>query len=381
MDATKKKPPAKLNKHQRKVAKLNKQVADRIELIRQTPQTDRYGRPVVDGSPIGNGDANWRIHYGVGGYSGVHTPMLGIGISRDSFLPMECRENEKNAQRILQVEKHTPRSTKLTKEVQQWMQKYGLERDKLFRSKLIMVTNKVKGIETLKLPTDMMNELKPLIFKFADYGLLDKRHPNAHFSSSSREQMTNAQLWSCMGDPGGNKSSASYVPKYTLTDKRHPRPPILTATREQDLRARLWGNMSTGEAATEATYNPNYKFTEATIPSSHFGTSLRPPVQNVTGAQDAPIYMINIPGPPSQPDLPRYRTFGGKYRSMGYGEKERMKSRIQRETEWGQVAKPGCPWGVPIPKEHGNRQNPARFGLHLAPKNRPIGYHQYKLYG
>ena len=98
MNTRKKKSEKKLNKHERKVAMLNKKVADRIELIRQTPQTDRYGRPVVDGSPIGNGDANWRLHYGVGGYSGVHTPMLGIGISRDSFLPAECRINEKNAE-------------------------------------------------------------------------------------------------------------------------------------------------------------------------------------------------------------------------------------------------------------------------------------------
>jgi len=328
---TKKKQP-KLNKHERKVAMLNKKVADRIERIRQTPLTDRYGRPVVDGSPIGNGDANWRIHYGVGGYSGVHTPMLGIGISRDSFLPTECRENEKNAQRILKVANHTPRSTRLTKEVKRWVQKYGLDKDKLFLSKLVMVTNKVKSIESLKLPVDLMNELKPLIFKFSNYGLLDKRHPNAHFGSSTREQMTNAQLWSCMGDPGNAKSSNSYIPKYTLTDKRHPRPPILTATREQDLKARLWGNMGTGEAATEATYNPDYSAIEARTCSPHFGTSLRPPVQNVTGAQDAPIYMVNIPGPPSQPDLPRYRTFGGKYRSMGYGQQEQTKSRMPKPT-------------------------------------------------
>lgn len=49
--------------------------------------------------------------------------------------------------------------------------------------------------------------------------------------------------------------------------------------------------------------------------------------------------------------------------------------------EWGQVAKEGCPWGKPIPKTHGNALNPARFGLQLAPKNRPISYSNYKLYG
>ena len=108
---SRKKIPKKMDKMQRAQAIRDKQVADRIEQIRQTPQTDRYGRPVVDGSPIGNGDSNWRLHYGVGGYSGVHTPMLGIGISRDSFLPTECRENEKNAQRVLDVAKHTPRSS------------------------------------------------------------------------------------------------------------------------------------------------------------------------------------------------------------------------------------------------------------------------------
>jgi hypothetical protein len=371
MNTRKKKSEKKLNKHERKVAMLNKKVADRIELIRQTPQTDRYGRPVVDGSPIGNGDANWRLHYGVGGYSGVHTPMLGIGISRDSFLPAECRINEKNAERILKPEKHTPRSTRLTKEVKDWVKKYGLGKDKMFMTKLIMVTNRVKSIETLKLPEDVAKELRPLIFKFAGYEILDKRHPNAHFGYSTREQMTNAQLWSCMGDPGGNKSSASYIPNYTLTDKRQPRPPILTATREQDLKARLWGDMGTGEAATEATYFPNYKVIDKRVASPHFGTSLRPPVQIVTGAQDAPIYMVNIPGPPSQPDLPRYRTFGAKYRSMGYGEKDTTKSRVPKSKEWG----------APIPKRVGKKLNPARFGLHLAPKTSPLLYQQYKLYG
>jgi hypothetical protein len=392
-------------------AMLSKKVADRIEHIRQNPREDRefisviildlflrslafiinylffhfsslctnlcyeigYGRPVVDGSPIGNGDSNWRAIYGVGGHSGVHTPMLGIGISRDSFLPMECRENEKNAQRVLQPELHTPRTTKLSKEVKRWLKKYGLDNDALFRSKLIMVCKKVKNIESLKLPDDIAAELKPLIFKFADYSLLDKRHANAHFGVSTREQMTNAQLWSCMGDPGGNKSDASYHVKYTATDKRHPCPPMLMASREQDLKARLWGNMGTGEAATEATYNPNYAAVEGRVPSSHFGNSLRPPVQNVTGAQDAPIYMINIPGPPSQPDLPRYKTFGVKYQSMGKGERDRQKSRCPKSTEWG------APLGPKKKKE----RNPLRFGqnLDLGKNTRAKKYSSYKLYG
>ena len=372
------KPVKKLNKHEKKIAKLNKKVADRIELIRQTPQTDRYGRPVVDGSPIGNGDSNWRKHYGVGGYSGVHTPMLGIGISRDSFLPIECRQNDKKAQRILQIDKHTPRSTKLTKEVKQWVKKYGLENDKLFIAKLVMVTNKVKSIETLKLPTDIMMELKPLIFKFASYKAFDKRHANAHFGYSTREQMTNAQLWSCMGSSGIPEFSNSYVPNYSATDKRASRPPMLMATREQDLKARLWGNMGTGESATEATYNPDYSAIEARTCSPHFGTSLRPPVQNVTGAQDAPIYMVNIPGPPSQPDLPRYKTFGPKFRSMGYSSKGRTKSRRPKSEKWGEdmesflKRKPAT----------NSARNPARFGLHLTPKGSPvIPYSVSKLYG
>ena len=157
--------------------------------------------------------------------------------------------------------------------------------------------------------------------------------------------MTHAQLWSCMGDPGGNKSSASYVLNYKWTDKRQSRPPMLMATREQDLKARLWGNMGTGESATEATYNPDYSKIEPRTCSPHFGTSLRPPVQNVTGAQDAPIYMVNIPGPPSQPDLPRYRTFGASYQSMGKGEKDRTKSRVPKSKEWG----------PPLPKKTASR--------------------------
>ena len=276
--------------------------------------------------------------------------MLGIGISRDSFLPNECKENEKIAQRVLDIEKHTPRSSKLSKEVLKWLKKYGLDNDRLFRGKLIQVCKKVKAIETLKLPPDQAAELKPMIFKFSNYSLLDKRHANAHFGVATREEMTHAQLWSCMGDPGGNKSSASYVLNYKWTDKRQSRPPMLMATREQDLKARLWGNMGTGESATEATYNPDYSKIEPRTCSPHFGTSLRPPVQNVTGAQDAPIYMVNIPGPPSQPDLPRYRTFGASYQSMGKGEKDRMKSRVPKSKEWG----------PPLPKKTGPVRSPVR---------------------
>ena len=89
MNTRKKKSEKKLNKHERKVAMLNKKVADRIELIRQTPQTDRYGRPVVDGSPIGNGDANWRLHYGVGGA----THVLGKTAIRSSMEQPHCDAN------------------------------------------------------------------------------------------------------------------------------------------------------------------------------------------------------------------------------------------------------------------------------------------------
>ena len=72
-----------------------------------------------------------------------------------------------------------------------------------------------------------------MIFKFANYSLLDKRTANAHFGST-RVQMTNAQMWSSMSGTGcGNSTEATYDPNYAFMDKRLPRPAPLTV-REQD---------------------------------------------------------------------------------------------------------------------------------------------------
>ena len=55
--------------------------------------------------------------------------------------------------------------------------------------KLRIVRKRVQNITTLNLPKQLEAELKPLIFKFSSYALLDKRNPNAHFGSSTRVQV------------------------------------------------------------------------------------------------------------------------------------------------------------------------------------------------
>ena len=107
----------KKSKIEQRAAALEQKAEARIEYIRQNPRLDRYGRPIVDGTPLGSGDKSWRLHYGFAGYESAKTPILGIGIPRDSFLPQECRENEKNAFR------DSPRSSKLTKEIKKWARK------------------------------------------------------------------------------------------------------------------------------------------------------------------------------------------------------------------------------------------------------------------
>eukprot|EP00946_MAST-07B_sp_MAST-7B-sp1_P002255 g2255.t1 len=354
-----------------KALQREKEVERRIEYIRQNPRLDRYGRPVPDGTPLGSGDASWRRQHGVGAKYSPMTPMLGIGISRDSFLPDSVRFNDKMALRV------TPRSSKLTKEVKAWAVKYGVDKDPQFMKKLILVRKKVMPIHKLSpyVSKEALEALHPMIFKFANYSLLDKRTANAHFGYSTRVQMTNAQMWSSMSGTGcGNSTEATYEPNYAFMDKRLPRPAPLTATREQDTRARLWKG-GTGISETDAFYMPDRSILYPREPAFTFGASDRPPVQNVTGAQDAPIYMVTTPGPPSRPDLPQYRTFGAKYKSMGVGPRDQTKSRRPKSKEWG----------APLqPKK--SAKSPVRFGLHIPPrqKNGKIlkpRYQDYKLFG
>jgi hypothetical protein len=54
---------------------------------------------------------------------------------------------------------------------------------------------------------------------------------------------------------------------------------------------------------------------------------------------------------------------------MGYGERDRTKTRRPKSLEWGQ----------PMPeRDHKIVKNPSRFGLIITPK---VSYSQYKLYG
>ena len=162
---------------EKKRQQLEEKLEKRLAYIRHNPLTDRYGRAVVDGSPIGQGDANWSKHYGVGGHSSIKTPILGIGVARDSYLPSSYRDNEKKALRVLDVDKHTPRSTKLTREVRHWAIKHHLHNNTEFMTKLVQVTNRVKPLKYLGLQPKWLAELKPMIFKFANFSLQDARNP------------------------------------------------------------------------------------------------------------------------------------------------------------------------------------------------------------
>ena len=184
----------------------------------------------------------------------------------------------------------------LTKEIKKWAKKYKFDKDPDFMKNLRMVRKRVQNIKTLKLPKQLESELKPMIFKFASYKLLDKRNPNAHFGSSTRVQMTNATLWNSMGDPGGESAcNTTYRPNYTFMDEQRPRTPFGTASREQMTKAQLWAAMGlTGEASTEATYDKNYSLTDERQPAFSFGVSARPSPVLKTGAHEAPIYMVPI---------------------------------------------------------------------------------------
>ena len=353
----------RLSRVERRAIALEEKAEARIEHIRQNPRLDRYGRPVVDGTPLGSGDKSWRLHYGFAGYESAKTPILGIGIPRDSFLPQECRDNEKNAFR------DTPRSSKLTKEIKKWAKKYKFDKDPDFMKNLRMVRKRVQNIKTLKLSKQLESELKPMIFKFASYKLLDKRNPNAHFGSSTRVQMTNATLWNSMGDPGGESAcNTTYRPNYTFMDEQRPRTPFGTASREQMTKAQLWAAMGlTGEASTEATYDKNYSLTDERQPAFSFGVSARPSPVLKTGAHEAPIYMVPIE---KTPKFCKYFEHGPKFQS--FGPKKRTKPRIKKPTEWG-----------PPPPKKGEvlKLNPTRYGKYLATKKQPLQYRHYRYWG
>ena len=115
---------------------------------------------------------------------------------------------------------------------------------------------------------------------------------------------------------------------------------------------------------------PNVEAGIPTAPAFSFGTSKRPPINGAQGkGVNPPIYNVLIHNDPQF--LPRYKTFGSKYRSMGYGERERRAtSRVPKSTEWGPEYQP----------KTGKVKNPARFGKLLAPKN-SLPYSKYKLFG
>ena len=344
----------------------------RIEMIRQTPMYDRFGREYKDGTPLGSGDKQWRMQYGIGAKYSPKTPLLGIGIARDSFLPSECRVNEKAAMR------NTPRSTKLTKEQKEFAKENGYDSNEEFMTQFRLVCKRVAPIETLGMTKELNLQLRPLIYKRAGYALQDKRASNAHFGYSTREQMLKSQLW--QGDIQASASDVFYFPSYKLLDKRQPS--FLYGTKGPD----YWKAKHEAEEQkwhedgaprephwSEHTEMPktigtvNFDARVPTAPSFSFGASKRPLIGG-GGSMNPPIYNVHIENDPNF--LPRYKTFGERYRSMGYGEKERTKSRVPKSTEWGPVY---------VPKT-GKTLNPARFGKLLAPKN-SLPYSHYKLYG
>ena len=288
---------SKLTKPERRALQLEAKVLKRLTHIRNNPRHDRYGRPVPDGSPIGMGDRNWLKHYGIGGHSSVKTPILGIGVARDSYLQSSYRENEKLAKRILQVDKHTPRSTKITTEIKKWVQQHHLNCDAPFMAQLIQVSKRVKPISSLQrapfnIPIECLKELQPLVYKFANYALLDARQMNAHFGVSTREQMAKAQLFKSMGVLPEGACEVTYTPKYKAFDKLEPRVPMLQSTREQMTKAQLFksmGNPGLGsECHPSVPYNPTYNYlsSEPSSVSACFGK----PSGNPTGKPTKPVW-------------------------------------------------------------------------------------------
>ena len=373
--------PQQKNKKENKTRDelFEEQTERRIEAIRRTPVIDRFGRAHSAGTPLGIGDKQWRRQHGIGAKYSPKPPFLGIGISRDSFLPSECKLNEKRAMRT------TPRSSKLPQEVRRWATRAKgsgwQQHDKAFDSALRLVAKRVAGIDSLfefGITPEQAQELRPLIYKFASYSLLDRRPPNAHFGHATREQMLKSQLW--QGDITTSASDVFYFPSYKLVDPT-PISPMLGGGPDPG----EWRRKRAAEAAREAeaaapreahwsehTEMPrtfgvaNFDARVRTAPKFSFGTSQRPPINGAQSTVNPPIGNVPFTGDPRF--LPRYKTFGAKYQS--FGPKEPTKSLRPKTDEWG----------APLKPRPAKMKNPARFGVILAPKN-SCPYSVYKMYG
>ena len=340
---------------------------DGVDSVVATPGSlpvDKYGRVIALGTPLGCADKAWRSHYGIGGKDSKKTSLLGENMGRDSFLPLECKLNEKRAVR------DTPRSSKLTKEILKWAERRGYTSNDAFMQKLRRCAKRVQPLETLGISQREVNELRPLIYKRASYSLLDKTSPAPHFTTSTREQMTKATLWS--GDSGTPATDAFYFPDYSPVDPRVKVPPMSVTTREQMQASQMWRGVGATKPNPIA-YNPSFKLLDARQPAFSFGTSERPEI-----FQKNTDVLYNVPIENDPRFLKRYKTFGAKYQS--FGPRRPTKSRMHKK-ECADAANSSC---SPSPSTEGGeghtqkRQQPTRFGLVLSPS---LKYHQYKLYG
>lgn len=349
-----------------------KETEEMLEKIRLTPIYDRYGRPHFEGTPIGSGDRSWRRQHGIGAKYSRQCSLQGIGITRDSFLPSECRINEQMAMR------DTPRSTKLSNETKAWAKKHNFFKNEHFMKKLRFVQKRVKSVDTLpNLTKEQKEELFDCIYKVANYSLLDKRQKKPPIGTSTREKMAKAQNW--QGDTSGSSTDVFYYPTFKLTDKQEPRTVFGPSNQEEWKRKRYEEDRLSKEKAAprkphwsenvempQTMGTPNFDARIPTAPAFTFGTSERPPISNKDKTLNPPIYNVHIENDPLF--LPRYKTFGSKYRSMGYAQRDGTKTRRPKSLEWG----------APMPITGETPKNPTRYGLILTPK---VSYSQYKLYG
>ena len=352
----------------------NQETEEMLQTIRETPIYDRYGRAHYNGTPIGSGDKQWRKQHGIGAKYSRQCSMLGIGITRDSFLPSECRINEQSALR------ETPRSSKITNETLNWAKKYNFHTDKKFMKQLSMVQKRVLQAEDLpiELSLQQREELFHCIYKISNYALLDKRQPCPPMGTSTREQMSKAQNW--QGDTAASASDVFYFPTFKSVDKCEPRTVfgpnnqmewiekqrILEEKSKEQAEARE-PHWSENTEMPQTMGTPNFDARIPTAPAFSFGVSERPPLSTKDPKMNPPIYNVHIQNDPQF--LPRYKTFGAGYRSMGYAEKDRTKTLRPKS----QV------WGAPMPEiNHEKIKSPVRFGLIISPK---VPYGKYKLFG
>ena len=102
-------------------------------------------------------------------------------------------------------------------------------------------------------------------------------------------------------------------------------------------------------------------------PAFSFGTTARPSPVIMTGAHEAPIYMVPIE---KTPKFCKYFEHGDNFQS--FGPKQRTKPRIEKPTEWG----------PPPPKKNEKmKKNPTRYGKYLATKSQPLQYRHYRYWG